>query len=131
MTDRDKLMEDMKNVADNVNLTDDPVMKPLSVALCTRLKRALPQISFSKEIASNVEIIKLPFEFDMKTLSDATPDPIHHDPVSHIMLVITDECIKKFESYKPFMINFCGIYRTNIIGKLNVIFKIVKGVKND
>lgn len=131
MTDRDKLMEDMKNVADNVNLTNDPVMKPLSVALCTRLKRALPQISFSKETSRDVEIIKLPFEFDMKTLSDATPDPIHHDPVSHIMLVITDECIKKFESYKPFMINFCGIYRTNIIGKLNVIFKIVKGIKND
>lgn len=131
MTDRDKLLEDMKNVADNVNLTNDPVMLPLSVALCTRMKRALPQISFSKEISNDVEIIKLSFKFDMKTLSDATPDPIHHDPVSHIMNVISDECIKKFESYEPFTINFCGIYRTDIIGKLNVIFKIVKGVKND
>lgn len=131
MTDRDQLIEDMKNVADNVNLTNDSIMVPLSVALCIRLKRALPQISFSKETSDNVEIIKLPFEFDMKALSDATPDQTHRDPVSQIMLVITDECIKKFESYEPFTINFCGIYRTDIVGKLNVIFKIVKGVKND
>lgn len=125
------LQEDLKYIMDSVNLTDDPVMKPLSLALCVRMKEALSQISFSKETLSDVETITLPFEFNAEALTDAGLDPIDHDPVSQIMLVITDECIKKFESYKPFTINFCGIYRTNIIGKLNVIFKIVKGVKND
>lgn len=121
--------EDLRYIMDNVNLTDDPVIMPVSLALCVRMKKALPQISFSKEMSDKVEIITLPFEFDMKTMSDATPDPIHHNPLTHIMRIITDECIKKFETYIPFTINFCGIYRTDIIGKFNVIFKIIKGVK--
>lgn len=125
------LQDDLRYMLDNVNLPDDPVMKPLSIALCVRMKNALSQISFSKETSSKVEIIKLPFEFNLEALTDAGPDPIDHDPVSHIMVVITNECIEKFKSYEPVMINFCGIYRTNIIGKLNVIFKIVKEVKND
>lgn len=131
MTDKDKLMEDIKNVTDNVNLTDDPIMKPLSLALCVRMKNALPQISFSKETLSDIEIIKLPFEFNVEALTDAGPDPIDHDPVGHVMQIISDECIEKFKSYEPFTINFCGIYRTDVNGKFNVIFKIVKGVKND
>ena len=125
------LQEDLKYIMDSVNLTDDLVMKPLSLALCVRMKEALSQISFSKETLSDVETITLPFEFNVEALTDAGLDPIDHDPVSQIMLVITDECIKKFESYEPFTINFCGIYRTDIIGKFNVIFKIVKRVKND
>lgn len=120
------LHEDLRYIMDNVNLTDDQVMKPLSLALCVRMKNALPQISFSKETLSDVETIKLPFEFNVDALTDAGPDPIDHDPVGHIMQVISNECIKKFESYKPFTVNFCGIYKTDIIGKFNVIFKIVK-----
>lgn len=120
------LAEDLRYIKDNVNLTDDPVMKPLSLALCVRMKNALPQISFSKEASSDVETITLPFKFDMNALHVAAPDPIDHDPVSHVMQVISDECIEKFKSYKPFTVNFCGIHKTDIIGKFNVIFKIVK-----
>lgn len=120
------LSEDLRYIMDNVNLTDDPVMKPLSLALCVRMKNALPQISFSKETLSDVETIKLPFEFNMEALADAGLDPINHDPVSHVMQVISDECVEKFKSYKPFTVNFCGIHKTDIIGKFNVIFKIVK-----
>ena len=96
------------------------------MALCVRLKNALPQISFSKEAPSKVEIIKWPFEFNARALMEAAPDPIDHDPVAHIMNVISDECVERFKSYKPFTINFCGMYRTNKYGKFNVIFKIVK-----
>ena len=120
------LQDDLSYMMDNVNLPDDPVMKPLSIALCVRLKNALSQISFSKETSGKVEIIKWPFEFNMRALTDAGPDPIGHDPVSHIMVVITNECIERFRSYNPFTVNFCGIYRTDVIGKFNVIFKIVK-----
>lgn len=120
------LSEDLRYIMDNVNLTDDPVMKPLSLALCVRMKNALPQISFSKETSSDVKTITLPFEFNVDALTNAGPDPIDQDPVSHIMQVISDECIEKFKSYKPFTVNFCGIHKTDIIGKLNVIFKIVK-----
>jgi len=118
--------EEFKYIMDNVNLNENPVMKPLSLAICVRLKNALPQISFSKETLKEVEIIKIPFEFNLMALSDATSDPIHHDPLSHIMQVITEECIKKFESYTSLTITFCGMYVTNKIGKFNVIFKIVK-----
>lgn len=120
------LQDDLSYIMNNVNLPDDPVMKPLSIALCVRMKNALSQISFSKETSGKVEIIKWPFEFNAMALMDAGPDPINHDPVSHIMVVITNECIERFRSYKPFTINFCGIYRTDVIGKFNVIFKIVK-----
>ena len=120
------LQDGLRYMMDNVNLPDDMVMKPLSIALCVRLKNALSQISFSKETSGEVEIIKWPFEFDIRALTDAGPDPIGHDPVSHIMVVITNECIERFKFYKPFTINFCGIYRTDVIGKFNVIFKIVK-----
>ena len=120
------LQDDLRYIMDNVNLNENPVMKPLSLAICVRMKKALPQISFSKETLKEVEIIKIPFEFNLMALSDATPDPIHHDPLSHIMQVITEECIKKFESYTSLTITFCGMYVTNKIGKFNVIFKIVK-----
>jgi hypothetical protein len=120
------LHEDLRYIMDNVNLTDDPVMKPLSLALCVRMKNALPQISFSKETLGDVETIELPFEFNVEALTDAGPDPIDHDPVAHVMNVISDECVEKFKSYKLFTVNFCGIYKTDIIGKFNVIFKIVK-----
>ena len=120
------LTEDLKYIMKNVNLTNDPVMKPLSLALCVRMKNALPQISFSKETSSDIEIITLPFEFDMNALYVVGTNLIDYDPVSHVMQVISDECIEKFKSYKPFTVNFCGIYKTDINGKFNVIFKIVK-----
>lgn len=114
--------EEFRHIMDNVNLTENPVMKPLSIAICVRMKKALPQISFSKKTSSKVEIIKIPFEFNIKALRIESS----RDPVGVIMQVIADECVKKFESYTPFTITFCGMYLTDKIGKFNVIFKIVK-----
>lgn len=121
MKEEDKIKEAIYSIIDNVNLTNDPVMKPISLALCARLKRNLPQICFSKEISGEVETIELSFKFDIDILSC-----IEKDPLSSMMQVMTDECIKKFESYNPFTVTFCGIYKTDEKGKLNVIFKIVK-----
>ena len=56
---------------------------------------------------------------------------ISKDPVSEILQLISDEFIIRFKSYNLLTINFCGIYKTNEIGKFKVIFKIVNGVKND
>lgn len=121
MSTEDKIKEDIANIVDNVNLVDDAVMKPLSLALCTRLKRELPQVSFSKEASNEVEMIELYFKFDLDTLSK-----ISKDPVSEILQLISDEFIIRFKSYNLLVINFCGIYKTNEIGKFNVIFKIIK-----
>ena len=53
------LQDDLRYMLDNVNLPDDSVMKPLSIALCVRMKNALSQISFSKKTSGKVEIVKL------------------------------------------------------------------------
>ena len=50
--------EEFKHIMDNVNLNEDPVMKPLSLAICVRMKKALPQISFSKETPKEVDSVK-------------------------------------------------------------------------
>lgn len=114
--------EEFKHIMDNVNLNEDPVMKPLSLAICVRMKKALPQISFSKETPKEVEIIKIPFEFNI----DALRIESSRDPIGQIMQVISDECIKKFESYTSLTIIFCGMYLADKVGKFNIIFKIVK-----
>ena len=114
--------EVFSHIMDNVNLTENPVMKPLSIAICVRMKKALPQISFSKEMPKEVKIIKMPFEFNIKALSIESS----RDPVSVIMQVIADECIIKFTPYTQLTINFCGVYPSGKIGELKVIFKIVK-----
>lgn len=114
--------DEFKHIMDNVNLTENPVMKPLSIAICVRMKKALPQISFSKKISGKVEIIKIPFDFNIKALRIESA----RDPIGIIMQVIADECIKKFESYTPFTITFCGMYLADKVGKFNIIFKIVK-----
>lgn len=114
--------EEFSQIIDNVNLNEDPVMKPLSIAICVRMKKALPQVSFSKETPKEVEIIKMPFEFNV----EAMRIEMSRDPLSAIMQVISDECVKKFESYAPFTVTFCGMYLADKVGKFNVVFKIVK-----
>ena len=116
------IQEEISQIIDNVNLNEYPVMKPLSIAICARMKKALPQMSFSKETPKEVEIIKIPFEFNV----DALRVEMQRDPLSAIMQVISDECIKKFESYTPFTVTFCGMYLADKVGKFNIIFKVVK-----
>ena len=121
MSDKNKLKEDLISVMGDVNLIDDPIMKPLSLALCVRLKNKLPQISFSKEASDKVETIEIPFKFNINGLSVAVKDLI-----SNILEIISDECIEKFKSYKPFTVNFCGIYKADDDFNVKVVFKINK-----
>lgn len=121
MSTEDKIKKDIVNIVDNVNLVNDEVMKPISLALCTRLKRELPQVSFSKEASNEVETIEVSFKFDLDTLSK-----ISKDPVSEILQLISDEFVIRFKPYNLLTINFCGIYKTDEIGKFKVIFKLNK-----
>lgn len=121
MINETELEEDLINIKDNVNLVDDPIFAPISLALCTRIKRKLPQVNFSKDISGELETIELSYKFDVAALHITGKDPL-----SEMLQVITDECIIKFTPYTQLTINFCGVYPSGKIGELKVIFKIVK-----
>lgn len=117
----DTLLEELINIKNNIVISDDKVWAPLELALCNRIMHRLSQVSFSKDFGDNHKKVSLPMKFDLTGLGLTSKDP-----VSDMTVAITDECVRHFTAYRPFIIHGCTIRPNGNPGDILVEFNITE-----